>query len=854
MFISVRTSGLVRRLSLISTALLAFACTASGANAQTAPQLLPYTVKLIAGGGTAVIAKGGKCPVSGFISSDAYGDGCLATEIELGNTAAGVNTPGARSAVADGNGNVFFTDYNNALVRRVDAITGIVSVVAGGGTTVAGTSSGAQGTAVKLVHPAGIAFAPNGDLYFSDPGVYQVFKIAATGGFITTSGIISLVAGNSAGNFGYAASNATTTVTLANSYLRLVYGIGFDTKGDLFMADEYYYAILGLNTNATGTNTVNNVALPAGQIWKIAGTSTGTTAPYCINGTASSSGCTDGVYAANKQANSDTIRGVYSVTADSNGNLYSGDEYYDAAFKVSSAGVLTNFAGTPNTAAKVLKRAPAGSFSMGSIFGIAADTNSNVYLTDASSGVIWRVDGVGLSQYVVAGGAATTCSAATDKYGDGCPATQATFGSSSGTGNFATATLPGPGIYGVSVDKYSNLYAGDTETNLVREVSSGTQFGPVGAGEPTQTVDIHFAAGDSPAASAYTLTAGSSNFSLGTANCTANSDGTVDCLLPITATPTALGLFTGTLQVTSTQGGVGTFPLSGTYVQSPITRTAVTAVPSGTCTGTTISTSNAVTLTATLTANGPAAPGGTVTFFSNGTAIGTPQNVVNLGSTATPVYGATLSYTFSTVGAYTITATYSGDSYFKPSTGTAPSTITSTTPTFSTSLTNYQESAVTAGGTALYSFNVVQSVYTGTITFACSGLPAGASCLFSPSSITANGCSNTSTVALSINTQQGLPVSQSALGLTGRGPWQALSVLVGLSLALLIGLRRRAIGGWRFGQMWMAAALLLAASGMVACGKGSSTAASPSGTYTITVTATGSAGTTSSFPVSLKIQ
>ena len=221
MFISVRTSGLVRRLSLISTALLAFACTASGANAQTAPQLLPYTVKLIAGGGTAVIAKGGKCPVSGFISSDAYGDGCLATEIELGNTAAGVNTPGARSAVADGNGNVFFTDYNNALVRRVDAITGIVSVVAGGGTTVAGTSSGAQGTAVKLVHPAGIAFAPNGDLYFSDPGIYQVFKIAATGGFITTSGIISLVAGNSAGNFGYAASNATTTVTLANSYLQI---------------------------------------------------------------------------------------------------------------------------------------------------------------------------------------------------------------------------------------------------------------------------------------------------------------------------------------------------------------------------------------------------------------------------------------------------------------------------------------------------------------------------------------------------------------------------------------------------------------------------------------------------------
>src|ERR1700722_4341206 len=47
---------------LLAPALLAGLC--ASAHAQTAPQLLPYTVKLIAGNGTAAIAAGATCPVS----------------------------------------------------------------------------------------------------------------------------------------------------------------------------------------------------------------------------------------------------------------------------------------------------------------------------------------------------------------------------------------------------------------------------------------------------------------------------------------------------------------------------------------------------------------------------------------------------------------------------------------------------------------------------------------------------------------------------------------------------------------------------------------------------------------------
>lgn len=865
-------TGFAGRRFLLPLVSLTFAGFGFSATAQTAPQLLPYTVKLIAGGGSTVIASGATCPVSGFKSLDAYGDGCLATEIEIGNTATGANTPGARSAVPDAGGNVFFTDYNNGLVRRVDAITGVVTAVAGGatsspasGTTCgAGTSTdaigdGCLGTLVKLSHPAGIVFAPNGDLYFSDVGQGQVRKIAATAGAITTTGVISLVAGNVAGTYGYAASNATTTIVAATqSYLRSPYGLSFDSAGDLFIVDEYTEVILVVNTNATGTNTVNSVPVAAGTIWKIAGTSTGATAPYCVNGTATGYGCSYGLYTQNIQANTDIFDSTYSVAVDPNGVVYAGNEYYDSVFKVTTAGVLSTFAGIQNSVGAkptIAKRGPAGSFGIGSMFGVAADANSNVYITDASSGAIWRVDGAGQSMYVIAGGATSVCSAATDTYGDGCPGTQAKFGSS-GSGNYATATLPGPGIYGISVDAYSNLYVGDTETNLIREVAAGTQFGNVGASQ-TNVVEVHFAANDSAAAGGYTLTSGASIFSLGTPSCTTNSDLTTDCLLPITASPSVLGAFTGTLQVQSQLNGIATFPLTGNFVPSPVTRTAVSATGSNAaCTGSTVySTTAPSILTASLVANGPSSPTGSIIFYANGTALAPTSGVAvsNIGTAGAPVYGATLSYTFATPGTYTITATYSGDSYFKTSTSAAGASLTTALPAFAASAITYQQNTVSAGQIALYSFNLAQTVYTGTITFSASGLPANSSVIFSPTTITASGCSATNTVAVSIVTQQGSSALQSSIG-GGKGLLGSLTTLLGLGLALIVGLRRRR-APLRYGHFWMALALLLGASGTVACNNSvTAIAGTPSGPYTITITATGSTGTVSTFTIPLTVK
>jgi hypothetical protein len=802
-----------------------------------------------------LVAGGGSSPSTCAGSIDARGDGCLAN-------AAVLSTPNFLTFDASGN-NLYFSDNKYGIVREISNVNGsvaAVSVTNGGsgyttaptvtfappltGTTATGTAVISNGAVVSvtIVNP--------GSGYTTPPPV--TFSAPTTGttatGTAANTGVISLVAGSASGT-GYTISTNTTTVTAAQSKLGGPYGIAFDSLGDLFIADEYDASLDVLNTNTTGTNTVNSVAVPAGTIWKIAGTvgTTGTSGtPYCTSG----SGCTYNhkAYTEGGPANTNWLYNAFPVAVDSNGYVYTTNEYLDTIVRISPAGLMTTYVGVQNSSGSSLNRGVAPQVLIGSPFGLTIDTANNLYFTDAADGTIWRVDATTQNQYVIASGLGK-----------------------SGTG-FASTALPGPGVFGISVDHYADLFYADTEKNIVGEVASGTQFGVIGAVPPTNNVVIHFGVGDIPATvTPYVITFGATNFSLGKATCVTNTDNTTDCTLPITAIPTVLGPFSGNLKVTSALGGTNNFYLSGVYAQSPVTRTSLSYVANASCTGaTTYSTSTPVTLTAMLVANGPAPPVGssdTITFYANNgvtnAAIGTVP-VSNLGTTASPVYGATLTYTFATPGTYSLTAVYSGDSYFKTSTGTSGSTITSATPSFTTTPTAYSGPivngvtgpSVPAGGTALYSFTINQNVFTGSFSFACSGLPANSSCVFSPSTITGTGCTVSDTVALSILTQQAVKVTPAGFGIDTRGRWQLLIVLAGFGLALAIGLRRRRVP-MRHGQLWMMLALLVAASGALACGKSVGTVlqpATPSGSYTVTVTTTSSTGATSSFPIPLTVQ
>jgi hypothetical protein len=220
---------------------------------------------------------------------------------------------------------------------------------------------------------------------------------------------------------------------------------------------------------------------------------------------------------------------------------------------------------------------------------------------------------------------------------------------------------------------------------------------------------------------------------------------------------------------------------------------------------------------------------------------------------------ASTTYTFGTAGSYAITAVYSGDT--DPPSPTAYNgstsgayTITSAVQSFSGAAIASQQNTVVPGQTALYSFTLTQTVYTGTFTFSCSGLPANSSCAFYPNSITASGCQTSSTIAMSIITQASAQtIAASSLGGEGRGWRLMLGILPGLALALLIGLRRRKVS-LRYGQIWLALALLLAAAGITSCnGNIVAAPATPAFNGNVTVTVTGSTGTPSTFTVPLTV-
>jgi hypothetical protein len=1006
-----RVSGSTFCRSALSAVLLSFIGLVANASAQTAPQLLPYNARLIAGGGlVASNTKGGACSravfpattpatstSSGFVSTDTYGDGCLATELFLG---------APRNMVTDTSGAIYFTDYNTTtklgVVHRIDPVTGIVSAIAGGPATnpaagatcssvdsnkvIAGDvfADGCLATSVRLQEPTGLAFSPvTGDLYIADELSHDVRKMSMSNGGVATvvisnggsgyataptvtfsapptggvqatgtavltgttvtsvtitnagsgytsaptvtfsipgtgtnaatgtaiyTGIMTMAVGNDNGttvttststSVGFTPGCSTAAGSSTPCRLDGPYFITFDLQGNLYINEEFLDATMVYNTNATGSTAVPtgwisqagviSKTLTAGTMQYIAGV--GTAGAVCTPGLTSSAGCAfpSGALTTGVQATASNLDSPYGIALDSYNNVYVADEFDDTVAQISAgtnlasgstsgvpaAGIVTAYAGNappaPETAAKpaLTTRGLAGSFGIGKSYGVAVDTvnnDNNLYATDATNFAIWRVDGATQTMYLAEGGASakyTTASCGSsgpaanmvsiDADGDGCPSTSI----------FAGMT------YQLFVDKNSNVYVSDSGDFVYRELATGAQFGNTGASQ-TDYIDVHFAAGDTPAStSPYTITTGSAIFTVGTPfACTPNTDNngtasTEDCIIPVTASPTAPGPYSGVLTVKSTRVPGGTnFPLNGYFAISSVTRTALSVSnPAANCGATsTYSVTAPLTLTATLTANGPTPPASTdkIIFYSNGVALApvTGVAVSNIGTTAAPVYGATLSQTFSTAGTYALTAQYipTTGGYFNGS--TSPSTsITTSSPTFSAAVTTNQQNTIAPGGTALYSFNVTAAVYIGTINFSCSGLPANSSCVFSPASITGTGCSVTSTVALNIYTQAPTVSMPAGFGGTGSGPWPMVGVFAGLVLAALIGVFRRRIP-LRSGQLLMAIALLLAASGLTACSKAAGTPLAPGTSAfngTVTVTATGSDGTISSFTVPLNV-
>jgi len=143
-----------------------------------------------------------------------------------------------------------------------------------------------------------------------------------------------------------------------------------------------------------------------------------------------------------------------------------------------------------------------------------------------------------------------------------------------------------------------------------------------------------------------------------------------------------------------------------------------------------------------------------------------------------------------------------------------------------------QAGAVTinVGGTAFIPMTVTASPGEGTITFACSGLPFGASCSFNPPSTNQTN----STVTLGITTSAGtgsvLPLERE------KAPplYAALLPVLGLA-GLAFGRRKGKAGRLRLAFVLAGMALVFL---LLGCGGTRTTPPTPQGTFQVTVTGT----------------
>ncbi len=273
---------------------------------------------------------------------------------------------------------------------------------------------------------------------------------------------------------------------------------------------------------------------------------------------------------------------------------------------------------------------------------------------------------------------------------------------------------------------------------------------------------------------------------------------------------------------------VGNASLSpSTYlIAVPVSATAATTTAIATSTPTVVSgTTASYTATVTSAVTGRIATG-TVTFTDGATTLGT----ATLDSTGKATFTTTA---LITAVSHSISAAYGGDTYFNASASTTPAaTLVSdyTIQVVPSTLT------IIAGQSGTAYFNVLPvNGYNLKISFSCSGLPANASCVFNPSSVTPDGSNKPVSSTLTVYTS-----SLSVATQLKHNRWLGASAITfaGVLLALPFGIRKR-----RWGLAMLLTVITLVAFG-IGCGSNSwNKNWTLPGSYSATAQAQGTAST-----------
>jgi sugar lactone lactonase YvrE len=222
-----------------------------------------YTISTVAGGGAAGVSLNNPISVAVDIAGNVYFsdwngfirkiwalDGSITTVAgtgKLGYSGDGGQATSAMlgkgSIAVDSRGNIYIADGDNSRIRRVEISTGLITTIAGTGSSI---DSGDGGPAINagVSRPSGIAVDSAGNIYFGS-GWARVRKISAD------TGAISTVAGQFQTSFGGDKGPANGA-----HFWDPVPG-AVDTVGDIYLAD---YENSRIRKVAAATGIVDTVA------------------------------------------------------------------------------------------------------------------------------------------------------------------------------------------------------------------------------------------------------------------------------------------------------------------------------------------------------------------------------------------------------------------------------------------------------------------------------------------------------------------------------------------------------------------------------------------------------------------
>jgi Thrombospondin type 3 repeat/NHL repeat len=260
-----------------------------------------------------------------------------------------------QEVVIDSSGNLYIGQPSLHRVRRVDAVTGVITTVAGNG--IAGYSGdGGPATSASLRVPNGLAVDAGGNLYIADEQSNCIRKVTAA------TGVIARVAGACGATFAYGGDGGLAL----NARLWFPAGVEVDSSGNLYVTDY-------------GNNRIRKIDAVSGIITTIAG-----------NGVAGYGG--DG-----GPATSASIKYPSRSFVDPIGNVFIADTFNQRVrFVDATSGVITTVAGSGAQGSSG-DGGPALGATFYQVYDVTVDSAGRMFISDTLNHRVRVVSGVVVS-------------------------------------------------------------------------------------------------------------------------------------------------------------------------------------------------------------------------------------------------------------------------------------------------------------------------------------------------------------------------------------------------------------------------------------------------------------------------